>query len=372
MKKIIKTSLLLISLVPAFLSCKAKSEFAAKPIVKSVGKIDVMVDPNVEMMMILGRIAGAGPYADDVKMNEAYVDDVDEYFKDFKYDRAAIMVKSYQLEYQGLPEFGMYLNEDDSDFVMKVDNENFLILSKYHIGFDQAKNVPYCSTDDFREAVRAFRKSSDFDRFFLEHQKVYEDMIDQTCQYLNNLDFPSWYEDFYGIKLKKHGRVFMTYISAGANWGISIRNKKGDEIPSVVVCGGQGNENFTFLLSHEFSHPKTRPIDLVLAENEKLITKFNEVYQKYPEVYLENGYLNGYSILVEMVNQACANKFLESVFDEKTMDWVNRELILGFHKFIFTPQLADFLDNYLNDRKRYKTLMDFEPELEKFLETVEE
>ena len=54
------------------------------------------------------------------------------------------------------------------------------------------------------------------------------------------------------------------------------------------------------------------------------------------------------------------------------MDWLNREEILGAHKFIYTPQIADFLDNYINNRKRYKTLMDFKPELEKFLEVVEE
>ena len=52
-KTILKSVIILISLVPGLLSCKAESEFAAKPIVKTVGKIDVMVDPNVEMMILI-------------------------------------------------------------------------------------------------------------------------------------------------------------------------------------------------------------------------------------------------------------------------------------------------------------------------------
>ncbi len=379
-KTIIKSVIILITLVPGLLSCSAKSgkaqsnvdpEFAAKPIVKSVGKIDVMVDPNVEMMMILGRLAEAAPFAGNRKNNEAYVDEVDEYFKDFKYDSAALQVRSHMLSYNYLPEFGMYLNEDDSDFIMKLDDKNFLVYDRGSPGFIPAKKVPYYGLNSLREAVRKFRKDSDFDRFFLEHQKLYEELIDQTCQYLNKYDFISWYEDFYGIKLKEHACLYMTYMSGGGNFGISVRNKKGRVVPHMVVCGGQSEGNFIFLISHEFSHPRTNPAVQELAKNEKLITKFTEIYQKYPETYSANGYGPGYSLLGEMVNQACANKYLESIFDQELMEWVNRESILGFQKFVYTPQIADFLDNYINNRKRYKTRMDFEPELEKFLETLE-
>ena len=371
-KSILKSVIILMSLVPGLLSCSAKSEFAAKPIVKSVGKIDVMVDPNVEMMMILGRIAGAGPYAGDRKINEAYVDDVDEYFKDFMYSPAAIRLMRYQLSYQALPEFGMYLNEDDSDFKLKLNNKNFLILNRWGTGFITANDVLYYKDAAFRETVRAFRKDSDFDSFFLAHQNVYEEMIDQTCVYLNKSDFESWYEDFYGIKLKEHACLYMTYMSGGGNFGISIRNKKGRVVPHMVVCGGQSVENFLFLISHEFSHPRTNPVLYELAKNEKLINKFNEIYKKYSDIYLRDGYGNGYSIMGEMLNQACANKYLETIFDEEGMEQVNRESLVGSRKYVYTPQIADFLDIYLNDRKRYKTLKDYEPELEKFLETVEE
>ena len=385
MKKtnILKSGIILISflILPGLLACNGKSgkvqatsesEFAAKTIKKSVGKIDVMVDPNVEMMMILGRLAGAKPYDNEYPADATYIAEVDEYFKDFKFDPAVIMLRSQALGYTYIPEFGMYLNDDDSDFIMKLDNKNFLVYDRSTMGFAAARTVSYYGVKDFREAVRNFRKTSDFDRFFLEHQVLYEKMIDKSIEYLNKYDFINWYEDFYGIKVKEQVCIYMTYMSGGGNFGITFRNEKGKVVPHIVVTSGTDEKNFMFLLSHEFSHPRTLPVVSKLGKNVNLINKFTDVYMQNPEVYTNNGYGPGYPLIGEMVNQACANKYLESIFDDELMERFNKEVILDFHKFIYTPQIADFLDNYINNRKRYKTLMDFEPELEKFLEVVEE
>ena len=59
--------IILFSILCVFVSCKSKEvkcQFTAKPIVKTVGKIDIVVDPKVEMMMILGRLDKVHPYAD--------------------------------------------------------------------------------------------------------------------------------------------------------------------------------------------------------------------------------------------------------------------------------------------------------------------
>ncbi|NLK46431.1 MAG: DUF4932 domain-containing protein [Treponema sp.] len=48
----------------------------------------------------------------------------------------------------------------------------------------------------------------------------------------------------------------------------------------------------------------------------------------------------------------------------------NREIVEN-QKWIYVPQIAEFLDNYENNRKKYKTLEDFVPELEKFILTLE-
>ena len=43
-------------------SINSDYEFKAQPVIKSVGNIEVIIDPNVEMMNILGRLANLIPY----------------------------------------------------------------------------------------------------------------------------------------------------------------------------------------------------------------------------------------------------------------------------------------------------------------------
>ena len=55
--KLSKVYIVLIFLSLIFSSCKSKNDspFTAKPVAMEIGKIKVVVDPNVEMMMILFR-----------------------------------------------------------------------------------------------------------------------------------------------------------------------------------------------------------------------------------------------------------------------------------------------------------------------------
>ena len=64
-----KKYLLVLFLISIFLTgCAAKNsinsdyEFKAQPVIKSVGNIEVIIDPNVEMMNILGRLANLIPF----------------------------------------------------------------------------------------------------------------------------------------------------------------------------------------------------------------------------------------------------------------------------------------------------------------------
>ena len=86
--------IILFSILCVFVSCKSKEvkcQFTAKPIVKTVGKIDIMVDPNVEMMMILGRLGNIVPYSGEKSAySHPYLDRVDEYFAPYKEDVAII------------------------------------------------------------------------------------------------------------------------------------------------------------------------------------------------------------------------------------------------------------------------------------------
>ena len=340
-------------------------QFTAKPIVKTIGNIDVMVDPNVEMMMVIGRLAKIPPYSFDYPEPISYLNNVDEYFNDYRNDLVISEARRNKLTYYRLPEFGMYLKNDISGFTMKLNNKNFITSDNI-----PAKNLFY-RDKEFIKAVRDFRIKSNFDTFFIQNNVLYEKMIERNVAYLKELKFDIWLKDFYGKEDNENLCLYLTYLTGGGNFGISFRTPDGKIIPRAVIMD-QGNKlGFIFLLAHEFSHPKTLSITEELYKNEAVKSIFDKLYLANIDVYNNNGYGCGKTVLNETINQACANKFLEEVLPESGMEYFNEKEIKERQKMIYVPQIAEFLDNYENNRKKYKTLENFVPELEKFVLTLE-
>ena len=63
-------------------------------------------------------------------------------------------------------------------------------------------------------------------------------------------------------------------------------------------------------------------------------------------------------------------KCWEDKYTEEDVEYLNK-ITVENQKMIYVPQIAEFLDNYQNNRDKYKTLEDFIPELEEFILMVE-
>ena len=83
------------------------------------------------------------------------MDKVDEYFGGFV-NHNAVNLTDNTKAYQRLPEFGMYLKDDMSDFIMQIDDENFVTTMD-----GPAKNISYYKSKKYLEAIRDFRIESD-------------------------------------------------------------------------------------------------------------------------------------------------------------------------------------------------------------------
>ena len=79
---------------------------------------------------------------------------------------------------------------------------------------------------------------------------------------------------------------------------------------------------------------------------------------------------SGFYVLNETINQSCANKFWENLLPKEDIEYLNK-ITVDNQKMIYVPAIAEFLDNYKNNRDKYKTLEDFIPELEEFILTLE-
>ncbi|MBQ8211328.1 MAG: DUF4932 domain-containing protein, partial [Treponema sp.] len=99
-------------------------------------------------------------------------------------------------------------------------------------------------------------------------------------------------------------------------------------------------------------------------------TKFDNLFYANTQFYTMNGYSSGFYVLNETINQSCANKFWENLLPKEDIEYLNK-ITVENQKMMYVPQIAEFLDNYQNNRGKYKTLEDFIPELEKFILTLE-
>ena len=357
--------IILFSILCVFVSCKSKEvkcQFTAKPIVKTVGKIDIMVDPNVEMMMILGRLDKVHPYADFGVDNYGYLNKIDDYFSTYK-SKDKIFYNN-DMAYQRLPEFGMYLKDDMSDFIMQIDNENFVTTD------GPALNNSYYNTNKYIELVKDFRIKTDFDKFFIENKFVYEKLIGIFEPLLAELKVDFWIEDFYGTTIENNIKLYVTLLSG--NYGIPFKTANGIENIHVVILSNEKRDDsiFVYLLAHEFSHPKTIKIAEKLYKNENVKRKFENLFYVNNQFYSMNGYSSGFYVLNETINQSCANKFWEDLLPKEDVEYLNK-ITVENQKMIYVPQIAEFLDNYQNNRDKYKTLEDFIPELEEFILMLE-
>ena len=299
--------IILFSILCVFVSCKnkeAKIEFSAKPIIKTVGKIDIIVDPKVEMMMVLGRLSNVVPFEKNEWNVHPYLDKVDEFFAPYA-NHKALHLTTNAIAYQRLPEFGMYLKDDMSDFIMKTEDENFVVMD------GPAKYISYYESKKYLKAVKDFRITTKFDNFFMENVSVYEKMIQRFETILLKAKLDVWIEDFYGKEIVEE-----------------------------------------------------------LHKNEKILKKFASVYNNNSRAYSMSGYPSGFYVLNETINQACANKAWEKMLAKEYVEHLNKHTVQN-QKMIYVPQIAEFLDNYQNNRDKYKTLEDFIPELEEFILTLE-
>ncbi len=365
-----KKNLLCCILLLLFISCKKtyiNNGNNSESIVSTNGKIKVVVNPNVEMMMILGRISGAEPYNFINKWDNSYINEVDKYFISYKDSNIVYSIRSNRLNYSLIPEYGMYMNQENTGFILNLDNKNFLIQGLNNVA---AKKIPYYSDKNFIDEIRKFREESKFDVFFEQHKKDYEEICNEYLEILDGYKFDKWLEDFYGIKLKEPLYINMTYLTGGGNFGISIKNSKGKESFHPVLAIGSNKDSFIYLLAHEASHPLTINISRKLYENDRIRNLFDTLFYKYSSQYIKDGYNSGFAVLNETINQACADKFVEKVLSESVMSHFNKEEI-EYRKRIYVLKIADFLNVYEQNRKHYKKLEDFIPELEKYIVTLE-
>lgn len=238
------------------------------------GALQVRVDPRIELISILERLAGGQEYSQGFA--SPYRDAVDAHFAKFR-DHAAVTMtaslrKSHGITFNAPMDLAIHVDETWKPRVP---------LSPLPAEMDPRwKGAPI---DDYLAAVRDFAHDSGAAAFFASH-KAYFDAVDQSFRgLLDRAKALPWFDGFYGARPAASYIVVPGLLTGGSNYGAHAELPGGHEERYQVVMledtdakgiphPGTQSER---LLVHEMAHSYVNPVvdrhAVELAPSEKLL-----------------------------------------------------------------------------------------------------
>jgi len=337
----------------------ARAQQAAAP----KDSIEVRVDPRIELLSIVFRLAGNPEYSQG--RVKSYADAVDAHFGKFK-DHAAVqharrLRSSRGISFDAVAGFALHLDGIDK-FGEAVPFEPL----------PARLDTRWTSKDAraFAKDLRDFAKDSKAKEFFAAQQDLYAGAVAAMRETLTKHCDLQWFDRWFGERPGARFQLCLGLLNGGANYGPSVLHKDGSEdLYCVLGCwqtDDQGKPMFgrpvVATVVHEFCHSYCNPVvdahlDLLLPAGEKL----------FPLVETEmraQAYGNARTMLCESLVRACVVRYLQATGGEAAAAAeVKEQIAQSFH---WTGELAALLARFEGDRKTWPTLDAFAPQLAEF------
>ena len=328
--------------------------------------VEVRVDPRIELVGVVCRLAGFEEY--HMRSGESpYTADADAWFHEFEGHPAVTRMRDLKRErgisYDATASFAIHLEDATAArFAMP--------LEPWPGAFERRWNA--ASAEAFRADLEDFAKVSRFREFFDRHAELYAATEKRMVAIIDgNLD-RSWFQEYYGTVGDAAFGIHPALFQGGHNYGVSIEYPDGKRaITPAIGCwkfdaAGVPEFDATMipLLVHEFSHAHCNP---VIDRHWKDLAKSGEVL--FPRVAAQmqrQAYGEWKIVLYESLGRASVLRYLVK-HDDKTRA---NALAADDTKrgFLWIADLAKLLGEYEADRKQYPTLDAFAPRLVAFFD----
>ena len=323
----------------------------------------VGVDPRVELMSIVFRLAGNSEYTQG--RVPSYLDAIDRHFGPYR-DHKAIQI-ARDLAKTGVG-FGVPMN-------LAVRLKDVESLSE-RVPFDRADSGLNSEWQGvkaraFVDALRSFVTDTRFNEFLKSQQPIYDVTDNRLRKFVEtNLDL-TWYTRFFGARSPVRFIIVPGLVNGGPSYGASVVAEDGVmemyAIPGVVEVDAEGLPRFSsgdFLQTtvHEFIHSYSNPlVDRYGAQLAKAGEQLNEPLR---EAMGRQGYRTGKTLLYESMVRAVTIRY---IFDHAGPEAARRaEEAERTRSFLWIGGLCDLLAAYEKNREAYPALESFMPKVVQF------
>jgi len=328
--------------------------------------IQVKIDPRVELMSIIFRLAGNPEYR--MGRIASYVQDVDRYFMRFKeHDAvklAATLRETRGVSYDAVMGLAVHVND-------AVGLEERVPFDSQPEALDKRWTIPLAR--EFLRAARRFVEDSNFGEFIQAHARLYDLATRRMQGVMEEHGVADWFDEFYGARPGAKLEIILGMLNGPGSYGARIELSEKEEILYSIlgVWGGdeQGNPHFSRqvipTVVHEFCHSYCNP--LVDRHAPELQTSGMEIFRRVKAAMSRMAYGNWQTMIRESLVRASVIRFLHAKFGEEAAEkGIQSE---NKRQFFWIGGLSDLLGEYEKNRTVYPSLDDFFLKITEFFDT---
>jgi hypothetical protein len=325
----------------------------------------VQVDPRVELMSLIFRLAGNPEY--NQNRLTSYIRDVEKHFRKNENHEVVQLArhlrKTRGVSFDAVMSLAVHVKDVDS-------MQERVPLEPAPKSWDIRWTVE--DTRKFQEAARRFVKDTDFKTFIQEHDVLYGTAESRMEKILEDYGVVNWFDSFFGTKSDASFTVFLGMMNRGACYGPRVVFPDGGEelycVLGVWLKDRRGLPRFDKsvlpTVVHEFCHSYVNP--LVNKHAGDLEKAGQRIFPSVADAMRRQAYPGWKTMMYESLVRACVVRYrLANEGETAAEQQIVRE---NTNMFFWMRGLSSLLGEYEVHRGKYPNLDSFFPEIVKFFD----
>ena len=329
----------------------------------SAHSLRVVVDPRVELLSLIFRLAGNREY--NMARVKSYAEDAEEQFGKFRghaeVNLAQELRGNHGVSYDAVMSMAVHLT-DAEHLQLK------LPLQPWPEGLDKRWTAPDVS--NFLAAAQQFVKDSSFQEFIEQHRPLYQTTVARMQTLMEKEAHLEWFDAYFGQRPQASFTVALGLLNGGACYGPHFRAADGREelycVLGVWQTDKQGLPEFTRdmlnTVVHEFCHSYANVI--INRHQAELRAAGEALFEQVAGRMRSQAYGSAQTMLCESLVRASTVRYLRQYEgEEAARRAIQAEKGKGF---LWMQEMSDLLGEYEAHREQYPTMEDFSPRLVAF------
>lgn len=325
-----------------------------KPIRKQVGKLNVSIDPRLELLC---AIQGMSDYK-QIQRNNPYFAAVKSYFASSANLHAVQITNKLAADgftFDAPVTFMLYQTQPD-------ECKPRLPYSDYLINRAQGEQ----HLIEYQRAIHEFAVETRFDRFWQQHESFYNRIIDLSASELYGIDWVFALEKYFNDSHNSYNIIISPLLSGGYGPSIPSGNGKKD-LYACLSLDWKGRDsipylnrtNFQYYLWHEFSHSFVNP---EVEKYPEIVERTSALFKPIQENMSRQVYKNWMTCINEHIVRAVNIRLTEKYIGQAEADRILKNE-LNNHFVYIEPVLAKLKAYEAKCEKEVITFADYLPHL---------